>query len=305
MSAERIATQIRADSISILFDLTGHTGHSRPDVFAARPAPIQVNFLGYAGTLGAPYHDYIVTDDYTTPAGEQEHFAERFLPLAGCYVPSDPARTVSALPARSTYGLPADAFVLMSQAAPYKIVPEMFDLWARLVAGIEGSVLWLRPMRPEAEAYLRKEASRRGITEGRLIFAPNEALPQYLARYALADLYLDTFPFGSHTTVNDALFAGLPVLTLAGRSMAARASASQVRAAGLPELIATSHRDYESIALGLGRERAGLQALTSRLRSEGRAGALFDMDAYARRFETALQGIAGAAHTTPGESGRS
>ena len=183
----------------------------------------------------------------------------------------------------------------MSQAAPYKILPEMFHLWTRLVAGIEGSILWLRPMRPEAEANLRKEANERGIPGDRLIFAPHEPLPQYLARYALADLYLDTFPFGSHTTVNDALFAGLPVLTLAGRSMAARASASQVRAAGLPELIATSHREYESIALALARERERLRALTSRLRSQGRASALFDMDSYARRFEDALLGDCAAA----------
>ncbi len=299
MSAQRIATQMRVDSISILFDLTGHTGHSRPDVFAACPAPVQINFLGYAGTLGAPYYDYIISDDYTTPPREQEHFVERLLPLAGCYVPSDPGRVAGPPPSRATYGLPHDAFVFMSQAAPYKILPEMFDLWTRLVASIDGSVLWLRPMRPEAEANLRKEARQRGIIEDRLIFAPHEPLPQYLARYALADLYLDTFPFGSHTTVNDALFAGLPVLTLAGRSMAARASASQVRAGDLPELIANSHGDYESIALGLARERARLRTLTLRLRNQGHASALFDMDSYAKRFQDALLEIA-RHHSTPG-----
>jgi predicted O-linked N-acetylglucosamine transferase (SPINDLY family) len=294
MSAEAIATRIRSDSISILFDLTGHTAHSRPDVFAARPAPVQVNFLGYAGTLGASYYDYIVTDEYATPAGEQKHFAERLLPLAGCYLPCDPGRGMGALSSRASYGLPADAFVFMSQAAPYKILPEMFDLWARLVAAIDGSVLWLRPMRPEAEANLRREAKARGIGDERMVFAPSEPLPQYLARFTLADLYLDTFPFGSHTTVNDALFAGLPVLTVAGRSMAARASASECMAAGLPELIADSHRDYESIALALARERERLQALTSQLRSRRQGSVLFDMDSYARRFESALQEIAGA-----------
>jgi len=169
----------------------------------------------------------------------------------------------------------------------------MFDLWARLVANVDGSVLWLRPMRPEAERNLRNEGRRRGLADERMIFAPSEPLPQYLARFRIADLYLDTYPFGSHTTVNDALFAGLPVLTLAGRSMAARASASQVNAAGLPEMIASSHWHYESIALGLSDDRARLKALTTRLRDQGRASPLFDMDSYAKRFEEALLRIAG------------
>jgi protein O-GlcNAc transferase len=294
MRVEQVTAAIRNDAITILFDLTGHAGHSRSDVFAARPAPIQVNFLGYAGTLGASYYDYIITDAYTTPQSEQANFEERLLPVAECYLPSDPERVIGPLPARASYGLPADAFVFVSQAAPYKVLPEMFDLWARLVASVDGSVLWLRPMRPEAEANLRNEAARRGIAGERLVFAPSEPLPQYLARYRLADLYLDTYPFGSHTTVNDALFAGLPVLTLAGRSMAARASASQVSAAGLSELIATSHEDYESIALALARDRGRLADLTARLRNQGRTSALFDMTLYARRFQEALLRIASA-----------
>jgi protein O-GlcNAc transferase len=293
MSADQIVATIRDDRIAILFDLTGHTAYSRPDVFAARPAPVQVNFLGFAGTLGAAYYDYIITDAYTTPQDEQANFEERLLPLAECYIPSDPKRVLGPLPPREIYGLPADAFVFMSQAAPYKVLPEMFAVWARLVASVDGSVLWMRPMRPEAQANLRNAASRRGIAGERLIFAPSESVPQYLARYRVADLYLDTFPFGSHTTVNDALFAGLPVLTLAGRSMAARASASQVRAAGLPEMIASSHEGYESIALALVRNRQRLDDLTARLRGRGRTSALFDMTSYAKRFEDAMLRIAG------------
>jgi predicted O-linked N-acetylglucosamine transferase (SPINDLY family) len=215
------------------------------------------------------------------------------LPLAQCYIPSDPKRVLGPLPSREIYGLPADAFVFMSQAAPYKILPEMFALWARLVASVDGSVLWMRPMRPEAQANLRNEALRRGMAGERLIFAPSEPVPQYLARYRMADLYLDTYPFGSHTTVNDALFAGLPVLTLAGRSMAARASASQLRAAGLAEMIASSQEGYESIALALARNRERLDDLTARLRSRGRTSALFDMTSYAKRFEDAVLRIAG------------
>jgi predicted O-linked N-acetylglucosamine transferase (SPINDLY family) len=293
MSVDQIVTTIRDDAIAVLFDLTGHTAYARPGVFAARLAPVQVNFLGFAGTLGAAYYDYIITDAYTTPQDEQPHFEERLLPLAECYIPSDPKRVLGPLPSREIYGLPADAFVFMSQAAPYKLLPEMFDLWARLVAGVDGSVLWMRPMRPEAQANLRNEALRRGIAGERLIFAPSEPVPQYLARYRMADLYLDTYPFGSHTTVNDALFAGLPVLTLAGRSMAARASASQVKAAGLPEMIASSHEGYESIALALVRNRQRLDDLTARLRGRGRTSALFDMTSYAKRFEDAVLRIAG------------
>ena len=292
MSAGQIGTAIRNDAIAILFDLAGHTAHARPDVFAARPAPVQINFLGYAGTLGAAYYDYVITDAYTTPPSEQANFEERLLPLAQCYIPSDPERVTGPRSSRETYGLPADAFVFVSQAAPYKVLPEMFGLWARLLASVDRSVLWLRPMHPEAQSNLRDEASRRGIASERLIFAPHEPMPRYLARYPLADLYLDTYPFGSHTTVNDALFACLPVLTIAGRSMAARASASQLRAAGLAEMIASSHEDYESIALALVRNRARLDDLTARLRSQRQTSALFDMDSYTRRFEDALLRIA-------------
>jgi len=292
MDARSIGALIRTDAIDVLFDLAGHTAHSRPDVFAARPAPVQVNFLGYAGTLGAPYYDYVITDDYTTPAAEQKHFDERLLPLPSCYLPSDPKRVVESAGPRVGYGLADDTFVFMSQAAPYKIGPRMFDVWARIVARVDGSVLWLRPMRPEAERNLRREAVRRGIAKERLIFAPNEALPRYLARYALADLYLDTYPFGSHTTVNDALFAALPVLTLAGRSMAARASASQLAAAGCAEMIATSLESYEALAIDLAGDRARLAAVAASLRRQGNAFPLFDMKRYARRFEDAVSRIA-------------
>jgi protein O-GlcNAc transferase len=288
-SARDIAAQIRADQIEILFDIAGHTEYARPDVFAARPAPLQVNYLGQAGTLGAEYYDYIGTDPYTTPPGEQANFAERFWYLGDCYFPCDPLRPIAEpLPSRKEYGLAVDAFVFLSQAAAFKLVPPIFDTWMRLLNQVGDSVLWLRPMLPLAKANLRAEAARRGIDPERLVFAPKEALPRYLARYRVADLYLDTHPFGSHTTVNDALFAGLPVLTLAGRSMAARASASQVRAVGLPELIATSHEEYESIALSLVHDPGKLRALTARLRNEARASPLFDMESYVRRFEAGL-----------------
>ena len=282
--------RIRADGIDVLFDLTGHTGQARPDLFAARPAPVQVNYLGYAGTLGAAYYDFVVTDAYTTPEGADGDFTERCCRIGECYLPTDPRQAIATpAPARSEYGLPGDALVFVAPAAPYKILPDMFDVWMRLLRHLPDALLWLRPLDVAAQTNLRAEADRRGVDAQRLVFAPNEPLSRYLARYALGDLYLDTHPFGSHTTVSDALLAGLPVLTVAGRSMAARASAAQVRAAGLHELVAPSTAQYEAIARNLAHERHRLRALTDRLRAEGRASALFDMARYAQAFEAGVE----------------
>jgi protein O-GlcNAc transferase len=291
-TAEAVA-RIRGDEIDLLFDLTGHTGQARPDVFAARPAPVQVNYLGYAGTLGASYWDYVLTDAYTTPPAEQAHFSEQFCYVEPCYLPSDTQRTLSEpAPTRADYGLPPAAFVFVTQAAAYKILPPLFALWMRLLERIPDAVLWLRAGEAVTVTNLRAEASRRGVDPGRLVFAPADATARYLARYALADLFLDTYPFGSHTGVNDALFAGLPVLALAGRSMAARASAAQLHAVGLPELVAGSFDEYESIARDLAQNRDRLQALRTRLGRDGRGSPLFDMAAYARAFEAAVERMA-------------
>lgn len=291
MDSAHAVDRIRGDGIDMLFDLSGHTAGARPDVFAARPAQIQINYLGYAGTLGASYYEYAISDTIATPAAEQPHFAEQLVFLDGCYLPSDSRRVFADPVTRAEYALPDGAIVLVSQAAAYKLLPEMFDVWMRLLRDVDNAVLWLRPMHEWASSNLRKEAQARGVAPARLVFAPQEPAPRYLARFRLADLYLDTYPFGSHTTVNDALFAGLPVVTLCGRSMAARASASQLRAAGLPELIADSHAAYAALAGGLARDRFRLDELRSRLRDRVRASSLFDMVGYARRFEDALQRI--------------
>jgi len=294
MSTADAVARIRRDRIVVLFDLSGHTEQARAEIFAARPAPVQINFLGYAGTMGAPYYDYVVTDETATPASEQANFSERFAYLGACYLPSDSRRVVAQPPpSRADYGLPEGSFVFAAQSAPYKILPEMFDRWTRLLREVHSSVLWLRPMLPVAQKNLRREAQRRGVDKARLVFAPREPVERYLARFRLAELYLDTYPFGAHTTVNDALFAGLPVLTLAGRGMAARASASQLVAAGLPELVAKSHDEYAAIALELGRDRARLAELTTRLRKGQPPGPLFDMQGYTRRFEEMLLRISG------------
>ncbi len=289
LSTFAAAARIRADHAAILFDLAGHTEYARPDVFAARPAPVQVNYLGHAGTLGAAYYDYVITDATTTPPAEQAHFIEKLVDIGDCYFPSDSQRAIATtMLTRADYDLPGGKFVFVSQAAPYKILPEIFDLWMGLLGRIDQSVLWLRPMREEAVANLRAEAQRRGVLPQRLVFAPQEPVPRYLARYRLADLYVDTYPFGSHTTVNDALFVGLPVVTLAGRSMASRASGSQLRAVGLADLVAHSQDEYAAIAVGLASDRNRLAAVATRLRETGHASPLFDAQAYSRRFEAAV-----------------
>ncbi|MEO8740934.1 MAG: tetratricopeptide repeat protein, partial [Casimicrobiaceae bacterium] len=289
LSSSDAVRRIRVDGIAMLFDLTGHTEHARPDIFAAKPAPVQISFLGHAGTLGARYYDCIITDAYATPPSEQIHFDEKFAYLSECYFPGDSTRVIDTpTRTRADYSLPEDAFVFCTQAASYKIVPEIFGIWMRLLAHVDHSVLWLRPMNAIAEANLRREAQQRGVGGGRLVFAPQEAVGRYLARFRLADLYLDTWPFGSHTTVNDALFSGLPVLTLAGRSMAARVSASQVRAAELTDLVATSPEQYEAIALALVDDRARLARLGRGLRKGSSGLALFDMQRYTREFEAML-----------------
>jgi predicted O-linked N-acetylglucosamine transferase (SPINDLY family) len=283
------ARAIAADAIDVLFDLNGFSGGEAIRIFARRPAPVQINFLGYTGTSGSTAYDYVVADRYCVPPARQDAFAERLLYIDPCYLPSDPARTLHR-PAltRADYALPAEAFVFCAFAAVYKILPDMFACWMKLLSAIPGSVLWLRHMQDDRIARLRREAARRGVDGGRLIVAPGERIERYLVRFALADLFLDSAPFGSHTTVNDALFAGLPVMTIAGRSFAGRASASQLDAIGLPELIAADAESYASLARALATDRARLADITSRLRAKTPSSPLFDMDAYARTFEGAV-----------------
>ena len=283
------ARALAAADIDVLFDLNGYSGGEALRIFAQRPALLQVNFLGYTGTLGSPAYDFIVADDYCIPVALAGSYSERVLRIAPCYLPSDSLRLPDApAPERATYGLPRNAVVLCAFAATYKIVPDMFDVWMSLLRDVPGSVLWLRHLPDDRIARLRRAAVERGIDGARLVVAPGESIPRYLARFALADLFVDSAPFGSHTTVNDALFSGLPVVTIKGGSFAGRASASQVAAAGLPELIADSLQEYRAIAGALAADRARLDALTQRLRAGRAHSPLFDMEAYTRGFETAI-----------------
>ncbi len=279
-----VAATIRADEIDILFDLNGFTGTQLGDIFALRPAPVQVNFLGYTGTLGSSAYDWIIADHYVIPDTERAHYDERAVFVDPCYLPSDGARTLDPAPIhRAEYGLAADALVFCAPAAIYKVLPPVFGCWMALLAKHPTSVLWLREAAPDIRARLRRAAGARGIDGARLVFAPRDPVPRYLSRMRLADVFLDTFPFGSHTTVNDALYVGLPVVTRAGRSFASRSSASQLAAAGLSELIARDADEYVAIADRLARDPARRAAIAAASTSP-----LFDMTRYTRTFEAAL-----------------
>ena len=287
LHAETLADAIRDDAIDVLFDLAGFTGWPLMDVFARRPAPMQVNFLGYTGTMGSSAYDWIVTDRHCIGPDDAMHYVEKPLYLDPCYLPSDSRRTLDTSPiTRADYGLAEDALVLCAFAGTYKVLPEMFGAWMRVLARQPRAILWLRDAGPAVSDRLRAAASARGIDPARLAFARTEPWARYLARFRLADLFLDTSPFGAHTTVNDALFAGLPVLTIEGRSFAGRASSSQVRTVGLNDLVARDLDDYERKAAGLVADASRLRASRDALRDG--ASSLFDMARYARAFGDAV-----------------
>jgi predicted O-linked N-acetylglucosamine transferase (SPINDLY family) len=285
-----IADTMRADGIDVAFDLTGFTAGPVLNVLQLRPAPVQILFLGYTGTVASPAIDWMITDPYCVPPDAASHLVERPLYIEPCYLPNDAARTVSEdVLTRATYGLPADATVFGSMTAAYKIMPEHFDAMLDILIGVPGSVLWMRDQSSTVVRRFELAAEARGVAASRLIFAPNESVPRYLKRFPLADLFLDTMPFGSHTTVNDALFSGLPVLAWAGRSFASRASASQVIAAGLPELVVMSRDEYVTRGITLGNDRPQLAAMAAKLRATRDTLPLFDLDRYTRAFEAAVE----------------
>jgi predicted O-linked N-acetylglucosamine transferase (SPINDLY family) len=287
-SVEATVRRIRGDRIAVLLDTGGYVLGARSEIFAARPAPIQVNAIGFPGTLGAPWYDYILGDAYVTPPGAEGDFAESILRLPHCYLPGEDRRAIAAAPTRAACALPDAGFVFCCFNASYKILPEVFAIWMRLLAATPRSVLWLLDTNREATANLRREAARRGIAPERLIFAPRVALADHLARHAAADLFLDTFPCNAHTTANDALFAGLPLITCSGDTFASRVSGSQLQAAGLSDLVTRSLADYEALALELARDRTQLARYHERLRTGRDTSPLFDSAAYARALETLL-----------------
>lgn len=284
-----VATLIRQLEIDVAVDLMGFTGECRPGILAMRPAPVAVNFLGFPGTLGVNYFDYIIADPIVIPEEHKQHYSESVVYLPDSYLPVDSARRVSGLrPTRAEAGLPEEGFVFCSFNNSYKITPEMFDVWMRLLDAVEGSVLWLPQMNAAAVRNLRAEAARRGVSDRRLAFAPflREG-EDHLARLSLADLFLDTLPYNAHSTAVDALWAGVPVLSVQGAAFAGRVAASVLNAAGLSELITASLEDYEALALKLAREPQALAALKSSLERNRSTCALFDTTRYTRNLEAA------------------
>ena len=284
-----IAELIRRCEIDIAVDLMGFTGGNRLDVLARRPAPIQVNYLGYSGTMGADYIDYILADSTVIPEDQCEFYSERVIWLPDSYLVNDDRRVVSErTPSRRECGLPEDAFVFCCFNNSFKLAPETFGIWMRLLDATPGSVLWLSELNSTARANLRREADRRGVSAQRLIFAPR--MPEaadHLARQRLADLFLDTLPYNAHTTACDALWAGVPVLTCLGATFAGRVAGSLLKAVGLDELIAASPQDYEALALKLARQPSYLASIKERLARNRTTFPLFDTERSTRKIEAA------------------
>lgn len=285
LSDEAAAQMIREHEIDILVDLHGQTAGARPGILARRPAPIQITYLGLPATTGFPFIDYAIVDRYLVPEEQLPHYSEKPLYMPEIYQVSDRKREVAPSAARQDCGLPSDAFVFCSLNNNYKYTPELFDLWMRLLRRVPGSVLWLLADNPWAQANLRQHAAAHGIDGARLIFAERTMPAVYLARYAVADLFLDTFPFNAGTTANDALWMGLPVLTISGRSFASRMAGALLTAAGLPELITNSFEEYEEKAVALANAPQELARLREHLRRTRESGVLFDTPRFTRHLE--------------------
>lgn len=279
------ARQIANDNVQILVDLNGYTREARLKVVAQRPAPVIVNWLGYPGTMGSPYHHYLIADDFIVPEAHELYFTEKVLRLP-CYQPSLRARSVAPhVPSRTDVGLPENATVFCCFNGVHKIHPFTFERWLTILSRVPGSVLWLLGSNDATNERLRNYAAARGIAKERIVYAQKLANPFHLARYTLADLFLDTTPYGAHTTASDALWSGVPLLTLSGRSFASRVCGSLVRAAGLPELICHSAEEYLEKAVRYGNDRSALGPLRERLRANRDTCTLFDMPSLVRNLE--------------------
>ncbi|MFZ2030794.1 MAG: tetratricopeptide repeat protein [Vitreimonas sp.] len=287
-----VAALSRDLGIDIAIDLKGFTDESRPGLFAQRCAPIQASFLGYPGTMGADYIDYLIADKVLISSHNRSAFSEKIIYLPGSYQPNDSKRKIEDRAfTREELGLPATAFVFCGLHANYKIFPETFDSWMRILKAVPDSVLWLLDSNATATRNLRDQAEARGATSARLVFAKHMPLGDHLARLRSADLFLDTLPCCAHTTASDALWAGLPVLTRAGESFAGRVAASLLDALELPELIAGSQEDYENKATALATNQQALQTLKSKLHRNRETSSLFKGAVFARNLEAAFEAM--------------
>ena len=290
MDDGEVAAWMRAQEIDIAVDLKGWTYGGRPAILAQRPAPVQVSYLGYPGTLGIPAIDYVIADAVVIPHGDERWYSEQVVRLPDSYQVNDAGRAIDEhAPPRGELGLPGHGFVFCCFNNTYKILPDVFGIWMRLLDAVPGSVLWLLADNDAAVRNLRREAAARGIAPERLVFAPRVAQGAHLARHRRADLFLDTLPYNAHTTASDALWAGLPVLTCAGGTFAGRVGASVLHAAGQGALVTHTLDDYEALALKLATTPALLASLRARLVRERDTCALFDTTRFARNLECAYR----------------
>lgn len=286
-SDEEISNLLRKLQTNIAVDLMGLTRGARPGIFKRRAAPVQVNYLGYPGTAGATFIDYVIADPVVAPFADQPFFEEKIVHLPDCYQANDSVRTAGAAPTRREAGLPADCFVFCCFNNHWKITAPVFDIWMRLLLNVPGSVLWLIDDNGGATTRLRHEAAARGVEPDRIVFAPQMALDRHLDRHQLADLFLDTLPYNAHTTASDALRVGVPIVTRKGESFAGRVAASLLSAIGLPEMVTDSPEDYEALALSLARNPAALRKLREKLVRNRTTHPLFDGERFRRHMEAA------------------
>jgi FkbM family methyltransferase len=293
MSNRDVALMLRDMEIDIAVDLAGFTADSRTDIFSWRPAPVQVNYLGYSSTMGADYYDYIIADRHIIPEATRNCYSEKTVYLPDTYLPTDATVQIAATTStRKEHGLPAEGFIFCSFNHDYKINPSVFDVWMRLLRQVPGSVLWLMKLNELAEGNLRKEAEARGVSADRIVFATR--VPQvadHLARYRLADLFLDTVPYNAHTTASDVLRAGLPLVTCRGKAFAGRVAAGLLHVVDLPELITDSLEEYEQLALRLARDSGLLGSIQNKLKQNLETTALYDTARYCRNLEAAYTAI--------------
>ena len=288
----RIADLIRAEEIDILVNLNGYFGRERTAIFALRPSPIQVNYLGFPGTMGVPFMDYILADRIVLPEDQQPYFAEKVAYLPYTYQPNDWKRSQpGASASRKGCGLPETGIVFCCFNNTHKITPDLFDVWMRLLKGTPGSVLWVMEANQAVPDNLKREARQRGVAPERIVCAPVLKLADHLSRVRLADLFLDTLPHNAHTTASDSLWCGVPVITCMGTTFAGRVAASLLNAVSLGELVTHSLAEYEALALRLANDPERLQALKARLAANRDSAALFDTPGYTRLLEAAYSAM--------------
>ena len=286
-----IALLARSMELDIAVDLGGFTKDCRPKIFALRAAPLQVSYIGFLGTMGASYIDYLIADGVTVPPESRAHYAEQILYIPSYQVNDSKRSSADKSFTRAELGLPPTGFVFCCFNANYKISPATFAGWMRILRRVPGSVLFLLAANETAENNLRKEARQQGVEPGRLVFGVRTAFPEYLARYRTADLFLDTLPYNAGATAGDALWTGLPVLTCAGESFAGRIGASLLTALEMPELITAGQEQYEQLAVELATDPERLAEIRQRLAQKRLTAPLFDTRLFVRHLEAAYSKI--------------